>query len=160
MFKRLFFHNCHDAQSHQLLNELLEDLQKKIEEEPPEEESIIDIDVIDVFNGGVIPENITISQLPYLIDKHITLETEPPFTVGIVALSFSCRDYGGNVVENEEGLFHLFIGEGIYDISPESGIMSVEINCPVPHKLTLRIEGDGYWPFETEIEVVENDDQN
>lgn len=135
--QRLFFHNRYDRASVELLTAL-----------PP------DVLVVDVFGGGEVPGAFRISRLPYYVDKQIILETQSPYLAGTFTLEFACRDHLGSILTNENSRFVLEFDGGIYDIYPEAGLLRVEINCPIPKTIHLRLDGDGYWPWEGDIEVT------
>jgi hypothetical protein len=142
---RIFFHNRHDKNSKTELDALPEGVQ-----------------VIDVFGGDNIPDSIRVSRLPYLIDKQIVLDSVSPSppVVGDISLQFNCLDYEDQLITDESGCFAVTIdyGTGVQavDSYAESGALSLELNCPIEKTITIRIEKDGYLPFEYVLEVVES----
>lgn len=134
--QRLFFHNKHDAASREILAGLDETVK-----------------VYDVFGGDILPDNIRLSVLPYMIDKQITLETLPPYNIGIVSLQFFCRDYQ-NDKTNDNVSFVVEIGGDRYDISSINGVLDLEIECSQAVTILVSIDGFGYMPFSTKIEVI------
>lgn len=137
--QRLFFHNQHDHVSHERLSSL---------------ES--DVNVYDVFGKDKhsLPKDIKLTLLPYLVDKYITLETLAPYIAGVFVLQFSCRDYQGVHLTTENTLFHVAINGQMYSTESINGIIEVELTCPEPVDINIKIEGCEYLPFNTEIEVT------
>ncbi|MBW2672762.1 MAG: hypothetical protein JRD89_04990 [Deltaproteobacteria bacterium] len=139
--QRMFFHNQYDAESRKVL-------------------ATLDSDVLvyDVFGKDRhnLPDNIRLTFLPYFIDKCIKLETPLPCVVGTFVLQFRCYDYKDNHITMENSLFKISIDGKVYDVKADDGIIEVEIDCPDPTKIETKIEGYGYLPFETEIEVVDS----
>lgn len=136
---RVFFHNWHDKYSWEVLETL-----------PP------DVQIIDVFGGDEVPGIIRLTRLPYYVDKKLTLETPPPYLVGTFVLEFACHDDQGEVIPEESNCFVLELNGVTYDVYPETGRLQVEVDCPVPRVLHLRLDGEGYWPWEGDIEVVDD----
>jgi hypothetical protein len=142
--QRLFFHNPHDKESINMLNQL-----------PP------DVRVFNVFGSSNVqkdelPPIFIVSQLPYLIDKQIILLSSPPYLVGTVTLNFECRDYEDNILLEESNDFTITINNNNYHDIPENGIITIELECLIPTNISIRIDGNGYYPFEGTIEVIDS----
>ena len=138
--QRLFFHNKYDINSVNQLQIL--------------EQNIV---IYDVFNikTNQLPQNINLTNLPYLIDKQITLETLAPYYTGTILLRFQCRDYLNNIITDSLS-FAIYINELKYDTKSIDGIIELEIVCNQPRILNIKIinESDGYYHYEADIEVV------
>jgi len=139
--QRLFFHNRHDKNSRTALSSL----------EP-------DVKIIDLFEFGNydLLEKWRIPQIPYLVDKEFILDTTAPYYTPEFSLSFSCHDYLGNIVINESQEFNVEVNGDQYIISPTEGILTLDLLSDIPATLQIKIEGEGYYPWEGEIEVIEN----
>jgi hypothetical protein len=141
--ERIFFHNPYDKESINQLNNLS------------------DVVVYNVFSAdGIIKDDIPsifhLSTLPYLIDKQIVLDTIPPYYVGVISLSFTCKDYQDNVLTNEIQSFSIIINGNVYSDIPENGVLTIELECTIPSNISIRIDSYGYYPYEGIIEVVES----
>lgn len=139
--QRLLFHNPHDRNSIDFISLYI---------------GLSDVDIINpTYDKSNIPDGITISTLPYLIDRQIVLTSSPPYLTPTITLQFECRDYQDNLLINEDKTFLLDIQNiCTYNIQPENGIIIIELNCPIPKTLHLRLEADGYYPWESDIEVI------
>lgn len=144
--QNLFFHNRHDRESRELLNNLPENTQ-----------------VIDVYGGDEIPDGYHISKLPYLIDKSLALLTPGPFEPGTFILRWQCDGDGlpgdglpGETPENNTQFFITINGE-TQDSKLENGLLEIEIECLFPAILDIEIlnEVDGYHPWRGIVEAVE-----
>lgn len=136
---KLFFHNRYDKVSTELLIGLPSDVL-----------------VIDVYGGDEVPKIFRISHLPYSVDKQLILETQSSYIIGTFTIEFSCRDYLDNVLTDEKIGFFLELDGINYEVYPKNGLISIELTCHIPKIIHLRLDGDGYWPWEGDIEVVEN----
>ena len=136
----MFFHNQQDQASRDILA-TLDDTVK----------------VYDVFGADryLLPIDIPLSSVPYLIDKYITLTDGGPYTANTpFILDFNCLDYLDQPVLAEGGTFRLIVDGATYDVVPESGVIQLQLTCQEARTLAISISGPGYLPFETEVEVV------
>ncbi len=138
--QRLFFHNKHDAESRAVFETL----------DP-------DVKVYDVFGPDryKLPQEIRLTALPYMVDKYFALSPGGPYLVDTpFELEIVCRDHQDKTVTGEAGQISVTIDGMSCSVTPENGICYVDIKCPEPRTVALKIEGSGYLPLEAEVEVV------
>lgn len=163
--KKLFFHNKFDKDS---INELLNLPNDYI--------------VIDVFSGDVIPDGYNVSKLPYKVDKELIFETVEPIYVpdpvtvekrdengniytetvpGTIELTWKCVDANGEIVFDNESVFHISINGIVKSQVPTDGIFSVGVQCGEPMTLDIEVlnELNGYTIWKKVVEVVDNSGQ-
>lgn len=135
----IFFHNRHDKASRDALAALPGGAQ-----------------VVDVFGGDPIPSGYRLSQLPYLVDKRLVLQTPGPFMPGTFVLRWECQAEDGTPLTEAPLLFVTINGE-MQDDRPVNGILEVEIEAPSPVVLEIEImnDADGYHPWRGTVEVKE-----
>ena len=137
--QRMFFHNQHDKESSAILATL--------------DGTVL---VYDVFGEDKqnLPENIKLTILPYMVDKYIRFTPAGPYMATVpFVLEFNCMDYLDQFV-TEKNVFRVLVNSEPYDVVSEKGNIQIELTCPEATVINIQIEGPGYLPFQTEVEVV------
>lgn len=142
----IFFHNKYDKNSIELLNTLSPDVQ-----------------IIDVYGNDEIPNLLRLSYLPYLVDKQIISVTPAIYYSTTPTIQFECRDYQNNLIIDEKNTFYIEIKEitdyglkniGLYSVYSSNGIIEIQLDCPVSKTFRIRLDSDGYYPWEGDVEVI------
>ncbi len=137
--QRIFFHNQHDKESREILQTLKDDVK------------VYDVFGVDRYS---LPADIKLTILPYMVDKYIRFTPAGPYMATVpFVLEFNCMDYLDQFV-TEKNVFRVLVNSEPYDVVSEKGNIQIELTCPEATVINIQIEGPGYLPFQTEVEVV------
>jgi hypothetical protein len=157
--KVLFFHNRYDQESVRVLEQYLNDPSCEVE-------------VYDVFapQPPEILGSVRIWYYPFIITKQFTmLEPDslyPQLAAGVpLTVKLGCYYLDGSGIDpaaEQNTLFHVYVNEVLYSDSAVaetvSGtsvpVLTFTFSLTPPVDLHLRVEADGYLPFDEVIHVV------
>jgi len=154
----MFFHNRYDQESVKALEQYLND-------------SACTVEVYDVFDypPPELPEKIRIWRYPFIITKQFVVLQPDGFLVPVAAgnpftVKLGCFTLDGDIVV-EEGRFYVYVNGVLFNDSAtakvvdiagnaQTAVLTFVFNVSGNAKLNLRVEAEGYMPFDEVFEIA------
>lgn len=121
-------------------------------EDGQEVREITDADFQGIFDGNLAYYNYSTGQFEPEIIRELTLLTPGPYVVGTVSLQFQQQALDGTDV-TEPTTFTVEVNGNSQDVLVDDGTLEIELNCPDPTAIHLKITAPRYKDVDMEVVV-------
>jgi hypothetical protein len=108
------------------------------------------------FNFGIVGMVYNNGQFEPYENRKVALLTPPPYYTGLILLTFEQQDLDGQAVV-EPITFTVMVNGESQDVLVDDGTLEIELDCPEPVTIALKITAPRYQPFEMEVRIIESE---